>query len=84
VIASVEEVDAVRARDILKGHTCVLTRGPFSLEKAAPHEVVDFYKGAFDRYGKDGGLIFNIRLPDEVGMAEVKPMIAKIREYCRY
>jgi hypothetical protein len=84
IIASVEEVDAVRARDILKGHTCVLTRGPFSLEKATPDEVVEFYKGAFDRYGKGGGLIFNIRLPDQAGIPEIKKMLTTIKEYCRY
>lgn len=84
VIASVEEVDAARARDILKGHTCVLTRGPFSLEKATPHQVVEFYKGAFDKYGKGGGLIFNIRLPDEVGVKEIRPMLDRIKAYCRY
>ena len=84
VIASVEEVDAARARDILKGHTCVLTRGPFSLEKATPDEVVSFYKGAFDKYGKGGGLIFNIRLPDEVGARAIRPMLDQIKAYCRY
>jgi len=84
IIASVEEVDASRARDILKGHTCVLTRGPFSLEKSTPQEVVKFYKGAFDRYGKGGGMIFNIRLPDQAGVPDIKKMLAEIREYCRY
>jgi hypothetical protein len=84
IIASVEEVDAVKARDILKGHTCVLTRGPFSLEKSTPKEVADFYKGAFDRYGKGGGLIFNIRLPDQASVSDIKKMLAEIREYCRY
>ncbi len=84
IIASVEEVDAARARKILKGHTCVLTRGPFSLEKATPQEVVDFYKGAFDRYGKGGGLIFNVRLPDDASIAEVKKILAEIKDYCRY
>ncbi len=84
VIASVEEVDAVRARDILKGHTCVLTRGPFSLKKASPDEVAEFYKGAFKRYGKGGGLIFNIRLPDDAGIREIKAMLDAIKAYCRY
>lgn len=84
IIASVEEVDAVKARDILKGHTCVLTRGPFSLEKSTPQEVAAFYKGAFDRYGKGGGLIFNIRLPDEASITDIKKMLAEIKDYCTY
>ena len=84
VIASVEDVDTKRAREILKGHTCVLARGPFSLKLASPNQVVEFYKDSFDKYGKGGGMIFNIRLPDQGGTAEIKAMLASIREYCRY
>ena len=84
IIASVEDVDTKRAREILKGHTCVLARGPFSLKLASPNQVVEFYKDEFDKYGKGGGIIFNIRLPDEGGIKEIKGMLASIREYCRY
>jgi hypothetical protein len=84
IIASVEDVDTKRAREILKGHTCVLARGPFSLKLASPGEVVDYYKGIFDKYGKGGGLMLNVRLPDQGTVPEIRKMIASIRDYCRY
>jgi hypothetical protein len=84
IIASVEEVDAIKAREILKGHTCVMTRGPFSLEKASCDEVAAYYKGLFKKIGKGGGLIMNIRLPDEGSVEGIKKMLDTIKDYCRY
>jgi hypothetical protein len=84
IIASVEDVDTKKAREILKGHTCVLARGPFSLKLASRGEVVEYYKGVFDKYGKGGGLMLNVRLPDQGSVADIKKMIASIREHCRY
>ncbi len=84
IIASVEAVDIPKALDILRGHTCVLTRGPFSLRVASPAEVIEYYNDTFDKYGKKGGLIFNIRLPDKASIPEIQKMVAAIREHCRY
>jgi hypothetical protein len=84
IIASVEDVDTADARRILKGHTCVLVRGPFSLKLASPAEVVEYYKGIFDKYGKGGGLMLNIRLPDNCSVEVIQKMIASIRDYCQY
>ena len=84
IVASIEEVDIARAREILKGHTCILVRGPFSLEVSSPDEVVEYYKKLFDTYGKGGGILFNIRLPEEGDSEDIKKMMAEIREYCRY
>ncbi len=84
IIASVEDVDTVRACQILKGHTCVLARGPFSLKLASPSEVVDYYKGMFRKVGKGGGVMFNIRLPDQGGIPEVQKMLSQIRQAVTY
>jgi hypothetical protein len=84
VIVSIEYVDLKKAREVLSGHHCILVRGPFSLEKASPREVVDCYKDIFDRYGKGGGLILNVRLPDNRTVEEIQGMLNEIREYVRY
>jgi hypothetical protein len=84
IIASVEAVDIPKALDILKGHTCVLTRGPFSLRVASPKEIAEYYNDFFDKYGKRGGLMLNIRLPDHATVAELKGMLDSIRKHCRY
>jgi hypothetical protein len=84
IIASVEAVDIPKALDILKGHTCVLTRGPFSLRVASPREIAEYYCDFFDKYGKRGGLILNVRLPDKASVEELQRMMATIRDHCRY
>jgi len=84
VVASVEDVDIAKAREILKGHTCVLARGPFSLKLCSPQEVAEYYKGIIDKYGKGGGLLLNIRLPDQGNVEDIKSMMSSIREYARY
>ncbi|MFC2070062.1 hypothetical protein ACFLTB_02670 [Chloroflexota bacterium] len=84
IIASIEYVDLPKAREILKGHTCLLVRGPFSLKKASPQEVVDCYKDIFDKYGKGGGLFMTIRLPDNCSVETIKAMLHEIREYVKY
>jgi len=83
-IASVEYVDLKKAREILGGHTCILSRGPFSLEVYSPLEVAEFYKDLFDNYGKGGGLLLNIRLPDEGNVEDIRAMLDSIREHVRY
>ncbi len=84
VVASIEYVDLKNAREILKNHHCLFVRGPFSLQKATCRQVVDCYKDMFDRYGKGGGIIFNIRIPDSATLEETRGMLTEIREYIRY
>ena len=84
VIASVEHVDIAKAREILKGHTAILVRGPFSLKIATPQEVADFYKQLFDDYGEGGGIHLNVRLPDKGNSEDIKEMLEQIRDYCHY
>ncbi len=84
MVISIEEMDIAKAREVLKGHSCILVRGAFSLEISSPGEVVKYYKELFDKYGKGGGILFNIRLPDNAGAEEIKEMLEQIREYCRY
>ncbi|MFC2039132.1 hypothetical protein ACFLUG_05120 [Chloroflexota bacterium] len=84
VVASVEWVDVPRAREVLKDHTCVLARGPFSLEKASPNEVGAFYKGMIDDHGAGGGLYINVRLPDEGSKEDISKMLDDIREHAWY
>ncbi|MBN2239235.1 MAG: hypothetical protein JW712_05640 [Dehalococcoidales bacterium] len=84
VVASIEYVDLKKAREILRDHHCIFVRGPFSLQKATPQQVIDCYKDMFDKYGKGGGIFFNIRLPDGLSIEEVQGMVKEIRDYVRY
>jgi hypothetical protein len=84
VIASIEHMDAVRAKDILKGHTCIMVRGPLSSKLWSIPQVEKYSKEMIDRCGKGGGLILNVRMPDKGTTAEYQKMLDAVREYGRY
>jgi hypothetical protein len=84
IVASVEYMDATKAKEILGGHTCIMVRGPLSSKLWSLREVEKYTKDLIDRCGKGGGLILNIRLPDKGTAAEFKRMLDSIREYGRY
>ena len=84
VIASVEYVDAIKAKDILKGHHCVMVRGPLSSKLWSLRQVEEFTKKLIDDCGKGGGLIISIRLPDKGTTAEYQALLNSIKEYARY
>jgi len=84
IVASVEHMDAIRAKEILGGHTCVMVRGPLSSKLWSLREMGKYYKDLIDRCGKGGGLILNIRLPDKGTTKEFKKVLDSIREYSRY
>ncbi|OGO07309.1 MAG: hypothetical protein A2Y92_02830 [Chloroflexi bacterium RBG_13_57_8] len=83
VIASVEHVDAVRAKEILKGHTCIMARGPLSSKLWSIRQVEEYSKEMIDKCGKGGGFICNVRLPDKGAAPEYQKMLSAIREYGR-
>jgi hypothetical protein len=84
VIASIEYVDAVRAKEILKGHTCLFVRIPLSSKLWSVQEVEEFTKDLIDKCGKGGGIIVEVRLPDKGGPVEFKKLMNTLREYGRY
>ena len=84
VIASIEYVDAIRAKDILKGHTCLYVRIPLSSKVWSFHEVEKFTKDLIDKCGKEGGIMLDVRLPDKGTTADYQKLMNTIREYGRY
>jgi len=83
-VASIEYMDALRAKDILKGHTCILVRGPLSSKLWSLREVEKYYKEMIDKCGRGGGLLLDIRLPNKGTTADYQAMLQSIREYSRY
>jgi len=84
VIASVEYMDVVKAKEILGGHHCVLGRGPKSLNLASLQEIEAYYKNLIDVCGKGGGFILNIALPEKGNKKDIIAMLDSIREHARY
>jgi hypothetical protein len=87
VVASVEHMDAIKAREILDGHTCIMIRGPHSSKIWSVRQVEQYTRELIDKCrkaGKSGGLILAIRMPDRGTKEEYQQMLDRIREYGRY
>jgi hypothetical protein len=84
VVASVEYMDAVKAKEILAGHTCIMVRPPLSSKVWSLREVEKYTRELIDRCGRGGGLQLNLRLPDKGTTGDFKAMLDSVREYSRY
>jgi hypothetical protein len=84
VVAVVENVDIIQAREILGGHTCIIGKPPVSLHYASIQETQDYYKDLFKKCGKGGGLMLRMVLPQKATVKDLKAMVESIRDYCRY
>jgi uroporphyrinogen-III decarboxylase len=83
VIAVVEHMDVVRAKDILKDHCCVLGKGPSSLRLSPLKEIEEYYKHLIDLCAKGGGFMLSIGVP-KGNKEDAKTMLESIKEYGRY
>jgi hypothetical protein len=84
IAAVVENVDIIRAREILGGHTCIIGKPPVSLHYASIQETKDYYRDLFDKCGKGGGLILRMVLPQKASIKDLQAMVESIKDYCRY
>jgi len=84
IVASVEHMDVVKAKEILGGHTCVLSRAPSSSKLWSLQEVEEYTKNLIDKCGRGGGFILDIKFPDRGAREDLKAMVNSIREYARY
>jgi hypothetical protein len=84
ILASIEAVDAVRAKEILGGHTCLLVRTPNTSKLWSLGQLESFLRDLVDKCGRNGGLIIVIKMPDQVQIKDMQAMLNSFREYARY
>jgi hypothetical protein len=84
ILASIEAVDAVRAKEILGGHTSLLVRCPNTCKLWSLGRLESFLKDLIDKCGKNGGLIIVIQMPDKAQIKDMQAMLKSIEEYGRY
>jgi hypothetical protein len=84
ILASIEAVDAVRAKEILGGHTSLLVRCPNTCKLWSLGQLESFIKDLIDTCGKDGGLIIVTKMPDRARIEDMQAMLQSIKEHGRY
>jgi hypothetical protein len=86
LLARFDTTDIFRAKEILKGHTCIEGNVPSSvLQVGSVQDVKDHCKKLIDVVGKDGGYILSPRSStDEVKPENLKAMIEFTKEYGVY
>jgi hypothetical protein len=84
ILPAIEAKDAVRAKEILGGHTSLLVHCPNKFKLWSLNQVESFVKDLIDKCGKKGGLMITIRMPDKARIEDMQAMLPSIREYGRY
>jgi hypothetical protein len=84
ILASIEAVDAVRAKEILANHTSLLVRCPNTCKLWSLGQLESFIKDLIDKCGKNGGLIIVTKMPDRARIEDMQAMLQSIKEHGRY
>ena len=84
VAAFVDHSDAIQAKKLLEGHTCIIAFDPHSLRLAPLKEAEAYYKNILDKCAGDGGFMLAISLPETGTREELKDLINTIKEYAKY
>jgi uroporphyrinogen-III decarboxylase len=86
ILARLDTTDIFRAKEVLRGHTCIQGNIPSSLlQTGTVQDVKDYCKKLIDVVGKGGGFIISPRSStDEVKPENLKAMIDFTKEYGVY
>jgi hypothetical protein len=84
ILASIEAVDAARAKEMLGGHTSLLVRCPNTSKLWSLGQLESFIKDLIDKCGRNGGLIIVIKMPDKVQIEDMQALLKSIAEYGRF
>jgi hypothetical protein len=86
-IARFAFTDLKKAKDVLKGHTCIMGGVPHSiLQTGTPNDVDKFCKELIETVGKGGGFILspNTGITNEAKPENVRAMVESVKKYGRY
>jgi hypothetical protein len=84
ILASIEAVDAVRAKEILGGHTCLLVRCPNTCKLWSLGQLESFIKDLIDKCAGRGGIILVVKMPDKAQVKDMQAVLKSIEKHGRY
>ena len=80
VIASVQHMDARRAKEILKDHCCVMGQAPASLRFCSLTEIGEFYQKMMMDCGRGGGFMLWMAVPGQGSLEDIRAMVDSVKE----
>jgi hypothetical protein len=83
ILASIEAVDVARAKEMLGGHTGLFVRCPNSSTVWSLGEVESYVKDLIDKYGRNGGIMIGIHMPQKARIDDMQAMLRSVKEYGR-
>lgn len=84
VVAVVDHTDAVKAKEILGGHTCIITTLPASIKYASLREAAEIAKNQIKDCKKGGGYMVTLSFPAQASIKDLKGLMQELKEYARY
>ena len=84
VVAVVDHTDAVRAKEILGGHTCIIATVPASIKYVPLREAAEIVKKQIKACHKGGGYMLNLAFPAQASIKDLKGLMAELKEYAKY
>ncbi len=84
VVAVVDHTDAVRAKEILGGHTCIIATLPASIKYASLREAAEIAKNQIRACRKGGGYMLNLSFPARASLEDLKGLMSELKDYGKY
>ena len=84
VVAVVDHTDAVRAKEILGGHNCIIATVPASIKYLSLREAAEVIRSQIRACKKGGGYMLHLTLPAQASVEDLKGLMQELREYARY
>jgi hypothetical protein len=84
VVAVVDHTDAVQAKEVLGGHTCIIATLPASIKYASLPQAAELIKRQIKACRKGGGYMLNLSFPTQASIQDLKGLMAELKEYGRY
>jgi uroporphyrinogen-III decarboxylase len=84
VVAVVDHTDAIQAKEILGGHTCVIATLPASIKYVSLREAAEIAKSQIKACMKGGGYMLNLAFPAQASIKDLKGLMADLKESAKY
>jgi hypothetical protein len=84
ILAAIDAADAVRAKEILGGHTCLMILCPNTAKLWSVGQLESFLKNIIDKCADKGGIMLVIKMPDSASIQDMQTLLKSMNEYSRY